>query len=62
MSWVFVLVSWVFVTSEWRFESVGEDPGSTGRLTLWTGGVQVFTSHPLGVGLGKAVPQIERTI
>jgi O-antigen ligase len=45
-----------------RFESVGEDPGSTGRLTLWTGGAQVFTSHPLGVGLGNAVPQIERTI
>jgi len=45
-----------------RFESVGEDPGSTGRLTLWTGGVQVFTSYPFGVGLGNAVPQIERTI
>ena len=45
-----------------RFQSVGEDPGSTGRLTLWTGGAQVFTSHPLGVGLGNAVPQIERTI
>jgi O-antigen ligase len=45
-----------------RFESVGEDPGSMGRLTLWTGGAQVFTSHPLGVGLGNAVPQIERTI
>ena len=45
-----------------RFESVGEDPGSTGRLTLLTGGVQVFTSYPFGVGLGNAVPQIERTI
>jgi len=45
-----------------RFESIGEDPGSTGRLTLWTGGVEVFTSHPFGVGLGNAVPQIERAI
>jgi O-antigen ligase len=45
-----------------RFESVGEDPGSTGRLTLWTGGVQVFQAHPFGVGLGNAVPQLERAI
>ena len=45
-----------------RFQSIGEDPGSTGRLTLWTGGVEVFTSHPFGVGLGNAVPQIERAI
>ena len=45
-----------------RFQSIGEDPGSTGRLTLWTGGAQVFTAHPFGVGLGNAVPQIERTI
>ena len=45
-----------------RFQSIGEDPGSTGRLTLWTGGLQVFTSHPFGVGLGNAIPQIERAI
>jgi O-antigen ligase len=45
-----------------RFQSIGEDPGSMGRLTLWTGGVRVFTAHPFGVGLGNAVPQIERTI
>ena len=45
-----------------RFQSVGEDPGSTSRLTLWTGGIRVFVSHPLGVGLGNAVPLIERTI
>jgi O-antigen ligase len=45
-----------------RFQSVGEDPGSTQRFTLWTGGVEVFTSHPFGVGLGNAVPQIERAI
>jgi putative inorganic carbon (hco3(-)) transporter len=45
-----------------RFQSIGEDPGSMGRLTLWTGGLRVFTAHPFGVGLGNAVPQIERTI
>ena len=45
-----------------RFQSVGEDAGSTGRLTLWTGGVAVFTAHPLGVGLGNAVPQLERAL
>ncbi|PYP76649.1 MAG: hypothetical protein DMD35_18140 [Gemmatimonadetes bacterium] len=45
-----------------RFQSVGEDPGSTSRLTLWTGGVRVFALHPLGVGLGNAVPLIERAI
>ena len=45
-----------------RFQSIGEDPGSTSRLTLWTGGVRTFASHPLGVGLGNAVPLIERTI
>ncbi|HEX7978924.1 MAG TPA: O-antigen ligase family protein [Gemmatimonadaceae bacterium] len=45
-----------------RFQSVGEDPGSTSRLALWTGGVRVFVSHPLGVGLGNAVPMVERTL
>ena len=45
-----------------RFQNIGEDPGSTSRLTLWSGGVRTFTSHPLGVGLGNAVPLIERTI
>jgi O-antigen ligase len=45
-----------------RFESIGEDPGSTGRLTLWIGGAQVFQAHPFGVGLGNAVPQLERAI
>jgi O-antigen ligase len=45
-----------------RFQSIGDDPGSTGRLTLWMGGVQVFQAHPFGVGLGNAVPQLERMI
>jgi O-antigen ligase len=45
-----------------RFESIGDDPGSTGRLTLWMGGAQVFQAHPFGVGLGNAVPQLERAI
>ena len=33
---------------------------STSRFTLWTGGVRVFTTYPLGVGIGNAVPLIER--
>jgi putative inorganic carbon (HCO3(-)) transporter len=45
-----------------RFQSIGDDPGSTGRLTLWTGGAMVFQAHPFGVGLGNAVPQLERAI
>jgi len=45
-----------------RFQSIGDDPGSTGRLTLWMGGAQVFQAHPFGVGLGNAVPQLERAI
>jgi len=45
-----------------RFQRIGEDPGSTSRLTLWIGGADVFTAHPFGVGLGNAVPQIERAI
>ncbi|HKP15704.1 MAG TPA: O-antigen ligase family protein [Gemmatimonadaceae bacterium] len=43
-----------------RFQNIGEDPGSTSRFTLWTGSVRVFTTYPLGVGIGNAVPLIER--
>jgi len=43
-----------------RFQNIGEDPGSTSRFTLWTGGAQVFTTYPFGVGIGNAVPFIER--
>jgi putative inorganic carbon (HCO3(-)) transporter len=45
-----------------RFESIGEDPGSTGRLTLWNGGVRVFADHPFGVGIGNAIPLAERAL
>jgi O-antigen ligase len=45
-----------------RFQDIGDDPGSTGRLTLWTGGTRVFAEYPLGVGIGNAVPLIERTM
>ena len=43
-----------------RFQNIGEDPGSTSRFTLWTGGARVFAAYPLGVGIGNAVPLIER--
>jgi O-antigen ligase len=45
-----------------RFQSIGDDPGSVGRLVLWRGGLAVFAEHPLGVGIGNAVLFIERSI
>jgi len=45
-----------------RFASIGEEPGSMGRLTLWRGGLRVFAEHPLGVGVGNAVPELRRTL
>lgn len=41
-----------------RFQSTGDDPGSLGRLALWRGGAEVYAEHPLGVGLGNAVPAV----
>jgi O-antigen ligase len=45
-----------------RFATIGEEPGSMGRLTLWRGGVAVFTEFPLGVGAGNAVPTLRRVL
>ena len=45
-----------------RFQSIGEEPGSLGRLTLWQGGADVFVRHPLGVGQGNAIPALEHEI
>lgn len=45
-----------------RFQSIGDDPGSVGRLVLWEGGLRVFAAHPFGVGQGNAVPMIEREL
>jgi O-antigen ligase len=45
-----------------RFQNIGDEPGSLGRLTLWRGGVAVFERHPLGVGQGNAVPALEHEI
>lgn len=45
-----------------RFQSIGDDPGSVGRLVLWEGGMRVFAAHPFGVGQGNAVPMIERVL
>ena len=39
-----------------RFTTIGEEPGSLGRMMLWRGGLRVFGEHPLGVGAGNAVP------
>ena len=45
-----------------RFQSIGDEPGSLGRLTLWRGGAEVFVRHPLGVGQGNALPALEHEI
>jgi O-antigen ligase len=45
-----------------RFSSIGEDPGSLGRLVLWRGGIRVFEENPLGVGAGNAVPTLRRVL
>jgi putative inorganic carbon (hco3(-)) transporter len=45
-----------------RFQNIGDEPGSVGRLTLWEAGLAVFVRHPLGVGLGNSVPEGERLL
>jgi O-antigen ligase len=45
-----------------RFQSIGDDPGSLGRFTLWNGGAKVFVHYPLGVGQGNAIPALEHEI
>jgi O-antigen ligase len=45
-----------------RFSTIGEDPGSLGRLVLWRGGLRVFEENPLGVGAGNAVPTLRRVL
>lgn len=45
-----------------RFTSIGAEPGSLGRLTLWRGGLAVFAEYPFGVGAGNAVPTLRRVL
>ena len=45
-----------------RFATIGEEPGSLGRMTLWRGGLRVFAENPLGVGAGNAVPMLRRAL
>lgn len=45
-----------------RFATIGDEPGSLGRMTLWRGGLMVFAEHPFGVGVGNAVPALRRTL
>jgi O-antigen ligase len=45
-----------------RFATIGDEPGSMGRLTLWRGGLRVFAKYPLGVGVGNAVPMLRRVL
>jgi O-antigen ligase len=46
----------------YRLSSIGNDPGSVGRMRLWDGGLRVFARYPLGVGQGNAVPELERVL
>jgi len=45
-----------------RFSTIGDEPGSLGRLVLWRGGLRVFEENPLGVGAGNAVPTLRRVL
>ena len=45
-----------------RFSTIGDEPGSLGRLVLWAGGLRVFEENPLGVGAGNAVPTLRRVL
>ena len=45
-----------------RFATIGEEPGSLGRMTLWRGGLRVFAENPFGVGEGNAVPMLRRVL
>jgi O-antigen ligase len=45
-----------------RFATIGNEPGSLGRMTLWRGGLRVFADYPLGVGVGNAVPTLRRVL
>lgn len=45
-----------------RFATIGDEPGSLGRMTLWRGGLRVFAEYPLGVGVGNAVPMLRRVL
>jgi len=45
-----------------RFSTIGEEPGSLGRMMLWRGGLRVFAEYPLGVGVGNAVPTLRRVL
>jgi O-antigen ligase len=45
-----------------RFENIGDEPGSLGRVTLWDGGVRVFARYPLGVGQGNAAAYVRAAL
>ncbi|MFV8868469.1 O-antigen ligase family protein [Serratia fonticola] len=41
-----------------RFTSVGDDPGSLGRLALWKWIIPAFLNNPLGYGPGNAIKAV----
>jgi len=45
-----------------RFQDIGYEPGSEGRLVLWQTAPEVFLKNPMGVGAGNAIPDIEAAL
>jgi O-antigen ligase len=45
-----------------RFQDIGYEPGSEGRLLMWQSAPQVFIDHPFGVGAGNAIGQVQGLI
>ena len=45
-----------------RFENIGYEPGSEGRLVIWQTASQVFLTSPFGVGAGNGIHEIELAV
>ena len=45
-----------------RFENIGYEPGSEGRLSMWQAAADVFLHNPLGVGAGNSIHEIEKVL
>ena len=45
-----------------RFQNIGYEPGSIGRLVMWQTAPELILSHPMGVGAGHATDQLSLLI
>lgn len=62
MTAVFLLSSPVAQFALARFQDIGYEPGSEGRLVLWQTAPEVFMQNPMGVGAGNAIHAIETAL